>query len=153
MNVVRIELPPLKERREDIPLLVEHFMKKFAGEMKTRKKKLAPETMEILIADDWPGNVRELENRLRRAVAMAEGDTILPEHIKGGAKTETKPGYEKTALKPNETLKEARDRIEKDLILNTLNETDFNFSKAAKRLGMARTWLHRRAKQLGISRK
>ncbi len=152
LNVVRIELPPLSKRREDIPLLVEHFLDLFAGEMKTPKKNISPEALELFIAGDWPGNVRELENRLRQAVALAPENTIRTKHVQS-TDTDLKPGSIQAALLPDETLKQARDRIEKELIISALTETDYNYSRAAKRLGMARTWLHRRAKQLGIERK
>jgi len=152
INVVRIDLPPLRERRDDVVLLVEHFLELISGEMKASKKEVSLAAMELLIAEDWPGNVRELENRIRRAVALAAEGPILKEHLEGVALAD-KPAMVQVLLLPDETMKDARDRFERELIISVLENTNYNYSKAAKRIGIERTWLYRRCRQLGIERK
>jgi transcriptional regulator with GAF, ATPase, and Fis domain len=151
LNVVTIKLPPLRERREDIPLLVEHFIDRIANESDEKPKKITPEALNALVAEGWPGNVRELENRLRQAVALAAGDKITIEQVAGELASRMAPT--EPLLRPAETLKEARDRIEKDLIITALKEVDYNYSAATKRLGLGRTWFYSRCKQLKIERK
>ncbi len=150
LDVVRIDLPLLRERREDIPLLVEHFLKLIAGEMKTSRKKVSAKAKEMLVAEDWPGNVRELENRLRQAMALAQGDTINSSCITA-AVAEEQAGF--TVLLADETLEEARNRFEKELFVKALKDSDYNYSKTARRLGMDRAWFYNRCKRLGIKRK
>src|SRR5262249_49121019 len=82
LNVVTLNLPPLRERRRDVPLLVEHLLAKYAGELGDRA--VAPEALDRLVGHDWPGNVRELENVIQRAMVMATSGVILPEHLPVG---------------------------------------------------------------------
>jgi len=151
INVVRIELPPLRERREDIPLLVEHFLDLMAKETGEKPACLDKEAMKLLEADNFPGNVRELENRLRQAVALASGDVIMPDQI---SRVSLKAQVPTAApwLLHGETIKQARDRIEKEIIISALVEVEYNFSEAAKRLGIHRSWLYARCDKLGIKR-
>lgn len=81
LNVFPLNIPPLRERKEDIPLLCEYFIKRFSAELKTELKKISPEAMERLLSYNWKGNVRELENTIERAMILADGDTIRPEHL------------------------------------------------------------------------
>jgi DNA-binding NtrC family response regulator len=81
LNVFPIKVPPLRERREDIPLLVEYFIKKYSVELKTSEKEISDEALELLLNYDWKGNVRELENTIERAIILCDGKTISPEHI------------------------------------------------------------------------
>ena len=138
LNVVSITLPPLRERKEDIPLLANHFLQKFSGEHHKAISHISPEAMEILMRYDWPGNVRELENTIERAMILSPHPIILPEDlpqkILGSEPAGTSPYSEKSL-----SLKE----VEKRHILKVLQETHGNKKKAAEILGIDRTTLYR----------
>jgi two-component system response regulator GlrR len=130
IHVIPIELPPLRERREDIPLLVEHFLKKFTEKMKKRVKGLTPVALQKLMSHEWPGNVRELENTIEYAVAMTTQDTITEELI-----LPTKSSEPEDLIK---TLKNARDAFEKTYLIQLLEITRGNVTTAAKMAGKYR---------------
>ena len=140
LNVVNIELPPLRERREDIPLLAEHFLNKFAMENQKEITGFSPEAMELMLGYDWPGNVRELENAIERAVILAKSSIItiadLPQENLSLAYSTT----------PRKNLK----AVEKGHILNILRETGENYSEAARILGISRMTLYNKAKEYGF---
>ena len=131
LNVVAVAMPPLRDRREDIPLLVEHFVAKSSRKCKTRPKQLSEEARACLISYDWPGNVRELENAIERALVMGSEDMIvsddLPEAIVEGAA----PLVGSTA-KYHGTIKERK----KQLILQELQKANGNYIEAARSLGI-----------------
>ncbi len=134
LNVFPIEIPPLRERREDIPLLAEHFVKKYAREMKVKEKRISPKAMEILMSYSWKGNVRELENTIERAMILAEGDEILPEHI-----TMLKLEVQQEDIFPmegplEETTKAAIRYAERQRILKALQRHRWNKTRAAEEL-------------------
>jgi len=135
LNVVPIELPPLRERKEDIPLLAQHFLNKFALENKKEVSEFSPEATEFLLGYDWPGNVRELENAIERAVILAKDSLItiadLPQENMSLARS-TMPG---------KNLRE----VEKEHILDVLGETGGNYSEAARLLGITRMTLYKKA--------
>ena len=141
LNVVPIHLPPLRERREDVPLLTAAFVREFAVENGKAVKEVGGETMELLMKYPWPGNVRELRAVLEGAVVLSRGARLmprdLPPHVRAGegALLTASP----IAAAPA-TMMEA----EKDLIVRTLKETHGNRSEAARRMGMARRTLHRK---------
>ena len=130
IHVIPIELPPLRERREDIPLLVEHFIKKISEKMKKKVKGLTPVALQKLMTHDWPGNVRELENTIEYAVAMTTHDMITEELI-----LPTKSSEPEDMVKP---LKNARDAFEKTYLIHLLEITRGNVSIAAKMAGKYR---------------
>lgn len=130
IHVIPIELPPLRERREDIPLLVEHFIKKISEKMKKKVKGLTPVALQKLMTHDWPGNVRELENTIEYAVAMTTHDMITEELI-----LPTKSSEPEDLVKP---LKNARDAFEKTYLIQLLEVTRGNVSIAAKMAGKYR---------------
>jgi len=130
IHVIPIELPPLRERREDIPLLVEHFIKKISEKMKKKVKGLTPVALQKLMFHDWPGNVRELENTIEYAVAMTTQDMITEELI-----LPTKSSEPENLVK---TLKNARDAFEKTYLIQLLEITRGNVSIAAKMSGKYR---------------
>jgi two-component system response regulator AtoC len=140
LNVVNIELPPLRERKEDIPLLAEHFLHKFAMENQKEITGFSPEAMELVLDYDWPGNVRELENAIERAVILAK-DSIIT--IADLPKENLSVAYSTT---PRKNLKE----VEKGHILNILRETGENYSEAARILGISRMTLYNKAKEYGF---
>jgi two-component system response regulator GlrR len=130
IHVIPIHLPPLRERKEDIPPLVEHFVKKFKQQMKREIEGLTPAAMQRLMLHDWPGNVRELENTIEYAVAMTQQDWIMEDWI---LQTKIVPSPE--PLKP---LKESKEGFEKSYLLHLLQICEGNVSRAAKLAGKYR---------------
>jgi len=130
IHVIPIRLPPLRERKEDIPLLVEHFLHKFSQQMKKEVKGLMPQAMQKLMLHDWPGNVRELENTVEYAFVMTQQDRITEAYI-----LQAKGVVTQEPLKP---LKEARDAYEKGYLIHLLEICDGNVTKAAKLAGKYR---------------
>lgn len=145
LNVIRIHMPPLRERKEDIPLLVNHFLKKFAKENNKPLPVLEPEVMDVLMEYDWPGNVRELAHVIERAVVLSPSGIIsikhLPKRILGFSKIKTSSEFQETL-----NLLE----MEKRLILKALNETGWNQTKAAALLGITRKQLRTKMKHHGL---
>ncbi len=142
IHVIPVVLPPLRERKEDIPVLVDYFLKKFSGEMNKKIKGLTPKAMQRLMLHDWPGNVRELENTIEYAVAMANHDVITEDLILP-TKTETD-----TAVKP---LREARETFEKSYLTRILELTQGNVSNAAALAGKYRADLYNLLKKYNIN--
>ncbi|MFQ5849892.1 MAG: sigma-54-dependent transcriptional regulator [Candidatus Binatia bacterium] len=137
--VVHLDLPPLRERKEDIPLLVDYFLKKLSNKMAKRIEGISKETMDILLSYNWPGNIRELENAMERGMIMTSGNVLRPEDFP----LRTTDGGEIRGLS---TLEE----LEKELIAKTLIECNWNKSRAAKRIGIGRRTLYEKAMRLGI---
>ncbi|MFH2045394.1 MAG: sigma-54 dependent transcriptional regulator [Pseudomonadota bacterium] len=129
LHVIPIHLPPLRERKEDIPVLVTHFIKRFSKEMKKDIKEITPSAIQGLLSRDWSGNVRELENTIEYAVAMSTGNTIGEETILQSQKTKDEN------IKP---LKEAKNNFEKEYMSNILSIAEGNISKAAELAGKYR---------------
>jgi nitrogen regulation protein NR(I) len=169
LNVVRIHLPPLRERREDIPVLAEFFLRMLRkrGAIAPHISRLAPETLAILSARDWPGNVRELENVIERAAVVARGDAILPEDLPeelrqpkpvtvpaedlaAAIDAAVRPLYALARRDPNFKLMAA---VERELIARALRECGGNQVRAAKLLGISRATLRKRIEKFGISRR
>lgn len=150
LNVVPIQVPPLRERAEDIPQLVEIFLGGFAKQNEQSPKKISEEVVELLRGYDWPGNVRELKNLVERLAIMVEKEMIeaedLPEPYnpdKGAG-----PDSEDMLLMSSDSLKEAKKTFEREFIRKKLEENENNITKTAKSLGVARSYLHRRIKEL-----
>jgi two-component system response regulator GlrR len=143
IHVIPIYLPPLRERKEDIPLLVEHFLKKFRLEMKKEVKRLTPQALLKLMLYDWPGNVRQLENTIEYAVAMTHEDIINEDLI-----LQTEGAVSQEALK---SLKEARDAFEKNYLIYLLEVCKGNVSKAARLAGKHRPDLYDLLKKHGLN--
>ena len=146
LNVIQIVLPPLRERREDIPALAEHFMARSAAKL-DRDVRLSPEALERLLRYPWPGNVRELENAIERAVILARGESVAPEDLPPHVAAALHLGPSPTLPKQT-TLADA----ERDHILQTLERFGRNHSAAAEALGIGRTTLWRKLKEYGIDR-
>ena len=178
LNVVRIHIPPLRERREDVRLLVNYFLKKFAREEETSPKSISTGVIKALEAYHWPGNVRELENIVRRALVVAKGDAILlsdlPTEIAGQSATQTATsqvssapsavggdaGATDVASLTRKLFQWARKdpklklipAVERELVLQALKETSGNQVQAAKLLGITRATLRKRIEKFGIQR-
>ena len=130
LNVFTVALPPLRERKEDIPVLVQHFLREFNAKHKAAVVALRPEALELLHNYAWPGNVRELRNVMERAVILAKGEWIEPSHLPPYLR---KPiAEEKMVLPAGTTAAET----EKELILRTLEQTGNNKAETARRLGL-----------------
>ncbi len=136
LNVFHIELPPLRDRREDIPPLVDHFIHKYALAMNRRVIGVTPEAMRALQEHEWPGNIRELENAVERAMVIARGDELLEEHFVFA--------HRNGALAPR-TLED----IERAHILRVLDEQAGNQTRAAEILDIDRVTLHNKLKKWG----
>jgi PAS domain S-box-containing protein len=144
INVVRVDLPPLRQRKEDIPLLVDHFVSRFNRIQQRKIAGVAPHTMELLMAHDWPGNVRELENAVEHAFVLCVEGRIEPSHLP--------PALAGHARSTSElrTLDAAVRATEKVAILDALDRNGDNRDAAAKDLGIHRSTLFRKVKELGI---
>jgi Nif-specific regulatory protein len=140
VQVFPIMLPPLRERKEDIPLLVAHFLEKFAEKLNQPVARLTPWALDLLVQFDWPGNVRELENEIERALTLAGGDReiqagYLSEKITGTGEQDA------TTQVKGMALHDATERMERQMVSRALNDTDGNRSKAARILGLTRQGL------------
>nr|MBC8552970.1 sigma-54-dependent Fis family transcriptional regulator [Candidatus Brocadiales bacterium] len=134
LNVINLELPPLRERREDIGLLTDSFLVKYAAKNKKEIKGFSPQSVRLLSNYDWPGNVRELENAVERAVVMARNEFIEPGNLPSNIYQSLKKAKKETFRIPSGiTMKE----IEKKVILDALQTTNGSKSKAAKVLGIS----------------
>ncbi|HEY7728709.1 MAG TPA: sigma-54 dependent transcriptional regulator [Candidatus Eisenbacteria bacterium] len=145
LNVVPIHLPPLRQRREDIPLLVEHFIRKASADLGRTPRAVTPEGMKRLAVYSWPGNIRELRNVLERLLIMTEGETLDLADVEEVLPSESDE-------EPVSEIKAARDKAERETISATLKQCNWNVTEAARRLGMDRGYLHRKIKRYGLSR-
>jgi two-component system response regulator HydG len=148
LNVVTVDVPPIRQRREDIPLLADFFLKQYAEKNRRLIKGFTPRATDLLMRYDWPGNVRELENIIERAVIMARGEVITPlEFPNDLQKLDEELKTSHIDLSPGRSLKE----VEKDMILRTLEETGGNRTHAARILGISRRTLQLKLKEYGIN--
>ncbi|NOT24245.1 MAG: sigma 54-interacting transcriptional regulator, partial [Nitrospiraceae bacterium] len=151
LNVVRITLPSLVERREDIPMLVHHFLQKCATGGANAVRGVLPETMTLLLQYRWPGNVRELENAIERAVSLSHGPFLTPDDLPASIRRAGLPSKEAAgAISHNDEGSLSLEEIEKRHIVRVLKETKGNKVKAAKILGIDRRTLYRMAERFGL---
>ena len=151
LNVVPIAIPPLRERKDDIPILVEHFLRKYSREFKKDVRGISRGTLPALQAYDWPGNVRELENIIERSVALATHPVVrlddLPVDLAIHEVTQRVEGDGGQASLP---LHEARERFEQAYVLRLLERENWNRSRTARLLGMHRNTLLARLAAWGV---
>jgi len=151
LNVIPIHVPPLRERKDDLALLVDHFLKKCSHRAKKSVTDVSEEVMEILTIYDWPGNVRELENIIERAVILCKNNTLkkedLPEFLQEISLTKEEVINHK---KKPASLKDALKSSEKEIIENVLKECKGNRKKAAQALGINRTTLYNKMREYGL---
>ena len=143
LAVVVIRMPPLRNREGDVPLLARTFLRTFAAEANPTLAGFSPKALKALEAYEWPGNVRELENRIKRAVIMAEGRQVTPRDLELDASSVTHEGL---------NLKEAREAVERELVKRTLRLTNNNMSRAAEELGISRPTLYELIDKLGLKK-
>ena len=151
LNVVNLAVPPLRERREDIPLLAQHFLSRFAEKNRKAIKGFTPRAMDGLLRYAWPGNVRELMNAVERGVVLARSEWLGEEDMAltfhgGVAPASAAPPEEPGLVVEGTSL----DELERAAILKTLEDTGGNKSEAARRLGITRRTLHKKLKQYGL---
>jgi DNA-binding NtrC family response regulator len=149
LNVIPIHLPPIRKRKDDIPLLASYFLKKYAEREKKNVVTVSPEAVKILTGYHWPGNVRELENILERAVILTNRNTILPEDFPASLRETHKRTQETETDLDEKTLEE----VEKHYILKTLEKYAWNQKQASEILGISTTTLWRKLKSYGIEPK
>jgi DNA-binding NtrC family response regulator len=154
LNVISVQLPPLRERKEDIPLLVDHFLKKFSQENDKTFSPVSPEIMRLMVQYDWPGNVRELENIIERAVVLSTSgelsqEVIAPE-VRPASPIHKTNGVPAMDGKP---LYVILDSFERDVILQMLESVNWSQTEAAERFGLPLSTLNSKVKRLGIDAK
>jgi two-component system nitrogen regulation response regulator NtrX len=147
LNVVNIVLPPLRTRREDVPLLAEHYLRLGSIENDLKPKRLTPRAVEFLSQLPWRGNVRELRNLMERLAVIVAGDTVTHREVMDALHMASGPPTEDGAPVP---LKLARSRFERQYILERLSANRGNLGNTARDLGIERTNLYRKMKRLGI---
>jgi len=145
LNVVNLEMPSLRNRQEDIPLLASYFTAKYADRCKRRVTGISPEAKALLISYDWPGNVRELENAIERAVVLGTTELILAEDL-----PEAVLESEGSAGGPVTKYHEAVAETKKQIILNAMDQARGSYTEAAKLLGVHANYLHRLIRNLNL---
>src|SRR5438045_3502290 len=150
INVLSIDVPPLRERREDIPVLLDYFLKKHTKNTSRLIKGLAPETRRMMNDYGWPGNVRQLESAIERAILLCEGDMISPDALPSEVRQESSSVATGGFKLPAEGIN--FEEVEKNLILQAMDQTDYNITKAAKLLGLTFRTLQYRLEKFGIKR-
>jgi two-component system nitrogen regulation response regulator NtrX len=149
LNVIPFFVPPLRDRREDIPLLAEHFLREFTSAYGRKPKELTPEALEVLVGYNWPGNVRELKNLIERIVIMNPQVRVDARHVP--LQTPRRP--QDRAGERVGSLQDVREAAEREYILKKLEETSGNVTRTAELLGLERSNLYRKMKTLGIEPK
>jgi two-component system nitrogen regulation response regulator NtrX len=147
LNVIPFFVPPLRDRKEDIPVLVRYFLGEFSAEYGKKPRELTDAAMEILLRYPWPGNVRELRNLVERLVIVCPQARIEPHHLP----PELFRGVAESPQQPYSTLHEARSAYEREFILRKLQEHRWNMTQTASALGLERSHLYRKMKSLGIA--
>ncbi len=151
LNVVQIEVPPLRARRSDIPELAEHFLRRYAAQRSDGPSGFSDDALRVLLLHDYPGNIRELENMIQRAVVVARGPLVglddLPDLVRGQASGESEPRLRELLTMP---LEEATRALERMLITSALARSQGNKAEAARRLGIHRQHLYTKLKEFGI---
>jgi two-component system response regulator HydG len=147
LNVVGLEVPPLRTREDDIPLLAQHFIETFASKNKKEIKAFTPKAMDSLLRYNWPGNVRELMNAVERGVVLAQSEYLDDTDLRifhEGSRENSRP-----VMLSNETPRPLEE-VEKETVLRTLESTGGNKSETARRLGITRKTLHKKLKKYGV---
>jgi DNA-binding NtrC family response regulator len=147
INIIPIALPPLRERKDDIPLLVGYFLKKMSTQESKRAPSVTSEALDLLVQYHWPGNVRELENLIERAFILTRGDKIVPDDIA----PHLKPSIKHKVLSGALSLDKAEEEFERDVILEALNKSNHVQTRAAQLLGVSRRILKYKMDKWGIS--
>jgi two-component system nitrogen regulation response regulator NtrX len=148
LSVIPIRVPPLRERADDVPELVEHFVSQFCAENNFRKPTFSPAALEGLKRHPWRGNVRELKNAVERLLIMVEGDEIRPEHL---AEVLRRPGEEPASAANAGTLRDFKEAAERSFLVGKLKENGWNISATAASIGTPRSNLYKKLEQYEIT--
>lgn len=151
LNVITINMPPLRERKDDIPYLADHFLDKHRFAAGAAPAKLTEQSLDVLMQHDWPGNVRELENTIERAVVLAQGGVITPHHLLLSPSSVTRIIDVEERVQRRVPLAQSVADLEKQMIIEALKHSAGNRSTAAKTLGIYRRLLYAKMKEYGIS--
>jgi len=154
LNVVPLSIPPLAARRDDIPVLVEHFLARFAAERRIATPGVSPQAMAALQASDWPGNVRQLRNLVERTIILAPDDRIAliePDMLPGEATPDVESDGLVSSAIMGAPLREARENFEREYLRVQIKRFSGNISRTASFIGMERSALHRKLKLLGLT--
>jgi len=151
LHVVSLRLPPLRERQQDIPALVHHFIKKAAMRFERAVGKITPEALERILGYSWPGNVRELENVIERAVVLAHGDTITPDLLPGEMRVSLPLTATALGGAPSRPLGDARAQFERQYLEQVLRRAEGNTAEAARIAGVDRSNFRRLLKRYGLA--
>ena len=150
INVLSVDVPPLRERREDIPVLINYFLKKHTRNTSRLVRGLTPETRRLMMDYSWPGNVRQLESAIERAILLCEGDLITVDDLPLEVRQEVRPQTEGAFKLPPEGI--SFEDVERSLIMQAMEQTDYNITKSAKLLGLTFRTLQYRLEKFGIKR-
>jgi transcriptional regulator with PAS, ATPase and Fis domain len=154
LNVLSLEMPPLRQRKDDLPRLARHFLEKYAAQQSRPAPALDPEAEETIMAYNWPGNIRELENVIQRAVALCQGQSISREHLPGQLSSAVHNGARTVSFTGVSSFKEAKaqviDEFEKNFLCEALKQHQGNVTRAADAVGLGRTVMQRMLKNHGI---
>ncbi|MGI9107386.1 MAG: sigma-54-dependent transcriptional regulator [Pyrinomonadaceae bacterium] len=150
INVLSIDIPPLRERREDIPVLINFFLKKHTRNTSRLIRGLTPEARVVMLEYAWPGNVRQLESAIERAILLAEADLLTVEDLPLEVRQDVRPAMEGAFKLPSEGI--SFEDFERNLILQAMERTDYNITKAAKLLGLTFRTLQYRLEKFSIKR-
>jgi DNA-binding NtrC family response regulator len=159
LNIVTLHVPPLRERRSEIPVLAEHYLQQASMEQRKGRLRLAEETVEYLLLYRWPGNVRQLANEIRRMAALAEVDQVLmPEHLSPelAASRRTVPPSERQldvneiAVRIDQPLAAAAEHVERAMVLHAMRACNGRVEEAARRLGLSRKGLYLKRVRFGM---
>jgi two-component system, NtrC family, nitrogen regulation response regulator NtrX len=151
LSVIPIRVPPLRERSEDIPPLVEHFLAQFSAENNLRKKTVTPEAMAVLKRHPWRGNVRELKNTIERLMIMVPQDQIMPEHLTDVLRRAPEGAAGGAPADPPGSLKDFKESAERAFLVQKLRESRWNISATAAAIGTPRSNLYKKLEHYGIS--
>ena len=146
ISVFPIKLPALRDRKEDIPHLAAHFLKKYNEQEEKSIEGISPDALDLLMAYNWPGNVRELENAMERAVVLSNGNEVMPHDLPPAVRSLG----EKRIYESDNTLSTWIEKLEEKALRQALLECEGNISKAAKQLGIGRATIYRKAKKYGL---
>jgi DNA-binding NtrC family response regulator len=150
INVLSVDVPPLRERRDDIPVLIDYFLKKHTRNTSRLVRGLTPETRRLMLDYSWPGNVRQLESAIERAILLCEGDLITVEDLPLEVRQEARPITEGAFKLPAEGI--SFEDVERSLIIQAMEQTDYNITKSAKLLGLTFRTLQYRLEKFGIKK-
>ncbi len=152
LNVIRIEVPSLGERKTDIPLLAVHFLDKYCEKINKKVNGITDEALKYMVNYDWPGNIRQLENEIERAVTLAENDSFIKSTDLSEEIFRFQENVETISLLEKKSLKDAVEKLEKQMIIKTLEEYNWNQTKTAKELGLSRQGLIKKMQRYQLSK-